>query len=458
LCESELMQSLPIDITPKKPPAISNNLRPIKIQVCNRRVEELVLDPSNPRRHPQKKIKQLAAGIQEFGFLVPVLIDGSGRVVAGHARVIAAKRLGLVEVPVVEVHHLSASRLRAFRLADNKLALNASWDQRLLAKELKELTEIELDFSVSLTGFSTPEIDLIISKQHNTPIMEDLGAGASDALVCRRGDVWQLGKHRIICADATMPSTFDILMDGNRAEMIFCDPIDNALIECNVSGQRRVKHSNFRQDSGEMSRDEFSRFLTEVCRNLGTSSKDGALHFVCMDWRHIDEMMAVGREIYSELKNLVVWVKDNAGLGSLYRSAHELIFIFKCGSAPHIKNIELGRHGPKRSNVWHYESVATSERRGNKSLEIHPTVKPVNMIMDAILDCSERGGIVLDAFLGSGTTLLAAERTSRICYGVELEPRYIDVAIRRWQNLTGEDALLLGCGTSFNQMERNNER
>jgi DNA modification methylase len=247
-------------------------------------------------------------------------------------------------------------------------------------------------------------------------------------------------------------------MEDKRAEMIFCDPPFNVKVAGNVSGKGKVKHGDFAQACGEMTVEEFTQFLTTVFRNLARFARDGSLHFVFMDWRHMGEMLAAGGAVYSELKNLVVWAKDNPGLGSLYRSAHELVFVFKHGTGPHINNIDLGRYGRNRSNVWHYESAATSCRKGNNVLALHPTAKPVTMAMDALLDCSNAGGIVLDAFLGSGTTLLAAERTGRVCYGIELNPRYVDVAVRRWQNLTGKDAVLASSGKTFNEMEQDNVR
>lgn len=204
---------------------------------------------------------------------------------------------------------------------------------------------------------------------------------------------------------------------------------------------------------GELSREEFIRFLTGSCTLLKNYSKDGAIHFVCMDW-----LLAAGREVYAELKNIVAWVKSTAGMGSLYRSQHELICVFKSGTGRHTNNIELGKNGRHRTNVWQYDSAGTQARKGNNVLELHPTVKPVQLVMDALLDCSNRGDIVLDCFPGSGTTLLAAERTGRICRGVELDPLYVDTAIRRWQDLTGQDAVRVSDGKLFRDIEAEKEQ
>jgi DNA modification methylase len=239
---------------------------------------------------------------------------------------------------------------------------------------------------------------------------------------------------------------------------VFVDPPYNVPIAGHVSGKGKICHREFAQGSGELSREEFTRLLTGSCALLAKHSKDGAIHYVCMDWRHADELLTAGRDVYSELKNIVVWVKSNAGMGSLYRSQHELVFVFKSGTGRHTNNIELGRHGRNRANVWHYDSASTQARKGNNLLELHPTAKPVQLVMDALLDCSNRGEIVLDSFLGSGTTLLAAERTGRICRGIELDPLYIDTAIRRWQNLTGRDAIRFADGKLFREIEFEKEQ
>jgi DNA modification methylase len=442
----------------RRDPATNAGL--IEIQIQYRAVEHLVLDPRNPRQHSQTQVNLIADSIREFGFVTPIVVDEAGRVVIGHGRALAAKKLGMPRVPVVEIRHLSKAQLKALRIADNRLAQHAHWDERLLGENFLEMKELDLDFDLSVTGFSLPEIDLAIQEHDEGVTVEpsDEADAVTGVPVCRPGDTWQLGDHRIHCGDATSEAAFDSVMNGERAHAVFADPPFNVPIDGHVSGKGKVRHREFARGSGELSREQFIRFLTSSCALLAKFSENGAIHFVCMDWRHADELLAAGREVYSELKNLAVWVKSSAGMGSLYRSQHELVFVFKAGAGRHTNNIELGRHGRNRTNVWHYDGASTQARKGNNLLQLHPTAKPVQLVMDALLDCSNRGEIVLDSFLGSGTTLLAAERTGRICRGIELDPLYVDTAIRRWQNLTGRDAVRLADGKVFRDIEAEKEQ
>jgi DNA modification methylase len=431
----------------------------VEIRIEYRSIGDLLLDARNPRQHSQKQINQIADSIREFGFIMPVVVDHDHQVVIGHARVLAAKKLQMSEIAVVEIRHLSKAQLKALRIADNKLAQNSHWDERLLGENFLELRDLDVDLSI--TGFSLPEIDLTIQMLREvgpTEGTDETEAIATGASVCQSGDVWQLDDHRIHCGDATSDAAFDILLKEEVADIVFVDPPYNVKVDGHVSGKGRVRHREFAQASGELSRDEFIRFLTASCSALAKHSKSGAVHYVCMDWRHADELIVAGRDVYSELKNIAVWVKSNSGMGSLYRSQHELVFIFKSGNARHTNNIELGKYGRNRTNVWHYDSAATQGRKGNNLLELHPTAKPVQLVMDALLDCSIRGDLVLDSFLGSGTTLLAAERTGRTCRGIELDALYVDTAIRRWQNLTGRDAIRASDGKLFRDLEAEKER
>lgn len=431
----------------------------IELEIEYRAVSDLHLDARNPRQHPQRQISQIADSIREFGFVMPVVVN-ENEVVIGHGRVLAAKQLGMARVPVIALRHLSPPQLKALRIADNKLAHNSHWDERLLGESFHELNELELDFDLSITGFDLPEIDLAIQKldDHLTVATDDKADALTGVPVCQPGDIWQLDEHRVVCGDATSEAAFDKLMDGGRADLVFADPPYNLPINGPVSGKGRIRHREFAQGAGELSREEFIRFLTVGCGLLARYSRDGAIHYVCMDWRHTDELLTAGREVYSELKNIVVWVKSNGGLGSLYRSQHELVFVFKSGSGPHTNNVALGKHGRNRTNVWHYDSAGTQARKGNNLLALHPTAKPVELVMDALLDCSNRGEMVLDSFLGSGTSLLAAERTGRLCRGIELDPLYLDTAIRRWQNLTGRDAVRVSDGKLFRGIEAQQEQ
>jgi hypothetical protein len=347
----------------------------------------------NARTHSKKQLRQLMRSIEEFGFTNPVLIDEHMTILAGHGRVAAASALGLKTVPCRLISTMTAAQKRAYVLADNKLALNAGWDEELLAEELGALVEADLDFDVEITGFSIAEIDGLI--EGVAP--EEPGDPADDILPtevparCRPGDIWRLGRHRLICCDALDPEAVRLLMAGERARMVFTDPPYNVPIDGHVGGSGKVKHREFAMAAGEMSVAEFTGFLRTSFQNLTAHSHDGAIHFICMDWRHVGEVMAAGEDVYSNLKNLIIWVKDNGGMGSFYRSRHELVFAFKVGTAPHTNSFELGQHGRYRTNVWQYKGVNTLRAGRMAELALHPTVKPVQMIADAIKDGIVRG-------------------------------------------------------------------
>ncbi len=411
----------------------------------------------NARTHSPKQIQQLAASIEEFGFTNPVLIDSNRRIVAGHGRVDAAKLLGLKTVPVICLEDLTEAQIRAYVIADNKLAENAGWDRELLGLELQYLTELEIDFEATITGFEVAEIDVLVGELEivadEDPADEIPEVDESEPPVTRLGDIWQIGKHRLLCGDATDPTTYGRLLVGEQAQMVFTDPPCNVPIDGHVCGLGKVKHREFAMASGEMSKAEFTAFLSTVFSNLSGASVGGAIQFVCIDWRHIGEIVAAGTEAYTEFKNLCVWAKTNGGMGSLYRSQHALVFLFKSGTAPHIYNVELGQHGRYRTNVWSYAGINSFREGRDEELALHPTVKPVGLVADAILDCSKRGGIVLDAFVGSGTTLVAAERTGRKGYGIELDPKYCDTIVKRLDQVAKLKATHAETGETFAELE-----
>jgi hypothetical protein len=415
-------------------------------------------DPKNPRAHSDKQIEQIARSIQTFGFNVPFLVDESMQVIAGHGRLLACKLLGIDNVPVIRLDHLSEHQKRAFMIADNRLTENAEWDDRLLGEQLKILSEAELDFTLETTGFEMGEIDLLIENFAPVPNGEidpaDLQPESSVVRVSRPGDLWKLGKHRVFCGDALSPKSYGSLMDGHRANVIFTEP-PFVPISGHFSGNDNVHHREFVMASGEMSEADFTAFLTDALNLLAQNSLNGTLHYICIDWRHMREALAAGAAAYSELTNLCVWTKDNAGMGSFYRSQHELIFVFQNGSNSYRNNVQLGRFGHSRSDVWHYPGANSFSRSTNEGdlPTLHPTVKPVALVADAIMDCSERGDLVLDPFLRGGTTVIAAERTGRICYGMELDPAYVDAAIRRWQKFTSIEAIHQATGHTFAQRE-----
>jgi DNA modification methylase len=419
------------------------------------RVCELRPYPNNARTHSKKQVRQIANSIAKFGFCNPVLIDDDKQIIAGHGRVEAAKLLGIDAVPTYRLSHLSEADKRAYILADNKLAEKAGWDKQILAIELQCL--IDLDVEIELTGFEMPEIDIILEDAREA---EGASSGPEDAVpqyasgpaITRTGDLWLVGNHRLLCADARDGAAYDHLFEGAKAEFVFTDPPYNVAIDGNVCGLGRIRHREFAMGCGEMSEVEFTTFLKTVFDRLAEHTIDGSIHQICMDWRHMWEMLAAGRQVY-ELKNLCVWNKTNAGMGSFYRSKHELVFVWKSGSAAHINNFELGQHGRNRANVWDYAGVNTMRAGRLEELAMHPTVKPVALVADAIKDCSRRGGLVLDPFCGSGTILIAAERTGRKARALEVDPTYVDVGVRRWQNYTGKSAVLAASGETFETIE-----
>jgi DNA modification methylase len=414
-------------------------------------VSDLKPNPRNARLHSKKQLHQIAASIGEFGFNVPVLIDRGNIIIAGHGRLEAARMLGMETVPVLRIEHLTDAQKRAFALADNKIALNSDWDLEILQGDMKELSALDLNFDLEITGFETAEIDLLIdgatapTKADRSDIIPEKQAEA----VSRLGDLWLLGDHKLVCADACDKASYAELMDGEAARLVFTDPPYNVPIEGHVGGLGAVKHREFKMASGEMSPAEFEQFLKTVFANMAEVSVNGAVHFICMDWRHLAEVMGAAQGIYSGLKNLCVWNKNNGGMGSFYRSKHELVFVYKVGTGPHVNTVELGTHGRYRTNVWDYAGVNTWRAGRDADLEMHPTVKPTALVIDAIKDCSRRGDVVLDAFSGSGTTIIAAHKCRRKARALELDPLYVDVAIRRWQTFTGEAATLAITGETF---------
>lgn len=425
-------------------------------QLEERAVALLKPHERNARKHTPKQLKQIEASIRRFGFLNPVLIDEADHIIAGHGRVAAAKAMGLTTVPVIRIEGMSEAERRAYIIADNRLAELAGWDEELLKLELGSILELEPGFDLEITGFDGGELEALIEAATRGIDATDIvpEPAPDQRVISERGQLWRLGRHRLVCGDSRDPAVFQRLLGDERAQLVITDPPYNVPVNGHVCGLGNVKHAEFEMASGEMSEAEFRGFLEQVLRNLSDFSVDGSIHFVCMDWRHMRELLDAGHAVYSELKNLIVWNKDNGGMGSFYRSKHELIFAFKKGAAAHINNFELGQNGRYRTNVWDYAGVNSMKAERAAELAMHPTVKPVAMIADAIRDCSKRGGIVLDGFSGAGTTIMAAEQTGRRGYAVELDPRYVDVAIRRWQAATGDEARSESTGLSFADYER----
>jgi DNA modification methylase len=391
-----------------------------------------------------------------YGFTVPILVDEHFVLLAGHGRIEAAKLLGLKKLPTIILEGLSDAKKRALLLADNKIAENAGWNRESLALELPELSEllIEEGLEISITGFAPVEIDQLATDfedKSNDPADKVPNNWLSLPQVSRRGDLWQLGLHRLLCGDARDDADLDRLLGLERAATAFLDPPYNVKVK-GVVGRGRTKHAEFAMASGELSSAEFIAFLENVLGVAARYSRGGAVHYVCMDWRHVGELIAAGAKTYGKMLNMVVWDKGSGGQGSFYRSQHELIGVFRVGEAAHLNNIELGRHGRSRSNVWRYTGVNSFRAGRMEDLTAHPTVKPVTLVADAIKDCTKRGDLVLDSFSGSGSTILAAERVGRRACALEIEPRYVDVAIRRWQSFTRRDAVHLESGVAFDEL------
>jgi len=418
-------------------------------------VKLLRIDPRNARTHSKRQTRLIASSIREFGFINPIVVDDQGTILAGHGRAEAAKLEGLSHVPVIRVDTLTPEQKRAFSLADNKIAEHAGWDRERLAIELGELADLlpTVGLDVSITGFEVGEIDLLLADmaQSARDVCADVPAVPERAMA-RLGDQWVLGKHRLLCGDSRDPRHFKKLMRRDLASACFCDPPYNVRVS-SIVGRGKHKHREFAFASGEMSTSKFRQFLSTTLSNGVAASLPGSIHFVCMDWRHYGELREAAEEIYDEMLNLIVWVKTNAGQGSFYRSQHELIGAFKVAGNKHRNNVELGRFGRNRTNVWTYAG-ATGFGGDRSNLASHPTVKPVALVADALLDCTARGDIVLDQFAGSGTTILASEKVGRVARAIEYEPRYVDVAILRWQQQTKLDAILEGDGRTFDEIRR----
>jgi DNA modification methylase len=410
------------------------------LTVVYRPAASLVPDPRNARTHSKRQIAQLVASIHEFGFTNPILADPDGKVIAGHGRLLAAKQKGLAQVPVIELTGLTDLQIRALRIADNKIALNAGWDVEILKLELADLSLPEFDIDLSLTGFSSGEIDVILNTKVD-PDDELIPAVPAEPRT-RPGDIWQLGEHRIGCGDGRDVAFLQaVIADGASIDAAFLDPPYN--VKINGHANAKGRHREFAMASGEMTTSAFRVFLSETLGACAKVSRPGAVHFICMDWRHMDDVSAAATPLYDELLNICVWNKSNAGMGSLYRSKHEMVYVYRVPGAAHYNAVELGKHGRNRTNVWDYASVNSLQGSRREDLEMHPTVKPVAMVADAICDVTRQGELVLDIFLGSGTSLIAAERVGRRFRGLDIDPAYVDVAIERWRKLTGKDAVLV---------------
>lgn len=427
------------------------------LSISYSRIDQLKPFARNARTHTNRQIRQIMASIREFGFVNPVRVDRNNRIIAGHGRVEAARLLGMTEVPTIRIEGLSEEQIRAFVIADNRLAELAGWDKSILAIELQFLVSLDnTDFDCTVTGFEVAEIDAILEDGPDDAAddVAPLEPDSDRPPVSEFGDVWLLDKHRVMCGNSLRDETYRALMGIRKANVVFSDLPYNVRIDGHATGNGKVHHREFAMASGEMTEAEYSSFLNNSLRLLAKYSTSGSVHYLFSDWRHVADFISAGKQNYEEFLNLAVWVKNSGGLGSFYRSAHELILIFRNGKGSIRNNVQLGRFARNRTNVWEYPRANSFARQGEESdlLALHPTPKPVAMVADAMLDCSARGEIALDPFLGSGTTLMAAERVGRICCGTEIDPAYVDVAIRRWQKHTGGNAMHSVSGKNFNEI------
>lgn len=414
-------------------------------------IDEIKPYSGNARTHDENQITVLMASMKMFGFTNPALLDGDNVLIAGHGRVEAARRLGMKTVPVLWIEGLSPDQVRAYRISDNRIAELAGWDEHILAIELQHLTSIDIDFSIEVTGWSTAEIDVLIE---NAASCED-GEDPADIIpplaktaISRPGDLWLMGPHRLLCGSALETGCYERLMQGEKAVLICQDPPWNIAVKT-ISGSGKTKHREFVMGSGEMSEAEFRDFLqTQLACNLACV-EPGAVFQVFIDWRGVEKVITAGTALGLELINVCVWHKGHGSFGSPWRSAHELIVCFRVPGAPIRDRVKMGQHGRLRSNVWEVPGMGSFGKGREAALAMHPTSKPVRLLTEAIRDVTDRGDIVLDAFMGSGSCLIAAHRTGRIARGLELDPLYVDTIVRRWQDLTGEMATLDGDGRSF---------
>lgn len=417
------------------------------------RLDEIRIRPGNPRKHDDKNINAIARAVAATKVMIPLILSAGNVLVTGEGRWGAAKLLKLPKVPTLRAENLTEGQIQALRIADNRIPELSKWDDHLLTVALKDLSDMKLDFNIEHIGFDLAEIDVRISSlddpvNPNADPADAVPAMASIA-VSRVGDVWNCGPHRVTCGSALDRATYERLMHGRLAQMSIQDAPYNVSVTKHVGGLGAVKHREFAMATGEMSDAEFSTFLIDELKLTDAYCEPGAIIMAFMDWRSIDKLIGAGKSVGLALINLCVWNKTNASMGSLYRSKHELVGVFKKPGAPHRNNVQLGSYGRYRTNVWDAAGCNSFGKNRMEELGSHPTVKPAQLIADAIRDVSHRGEIVLDSFLGSGTTLVAAERTGRIAYGIELDPLYVDTAVRRWQEFTGREAVLEATGETF---------
>lgn len=419
----------------------SNNLQLIDIN-------SIILKDKSLRKHSKKQIQKLKNAIMKVGYVTPIILDEKHNIIAGELRLLAAKELGFTQIPAIILENLTEEEADAIRILDNRIAEDSEWNYENLAEELEKLMKFDMTFED--LGFDTVDYDEIClinnSDEHNVHNSDKEDESWLDANVparVNRGDLWRLGDHFVYCVDCLLVRSFDILMQGELAQIVITDPPYNCKIKGHVCGLGKTQHEEFAMASGEMTDTEFADFISNFMQNLVKFSADGSLHYMFMDWVGLNTLLTQGKKHYTELKNIAVWNKGVGGMGAMYRSQHEMIAIFKNGKAKHQNHIQLGKNGRYRTNVWAYPGIRATNPTSLELLKLHPTVKPVPMLHDILLDTSSKNDIVLDCFGGSGSTLLAAERSKRRARVIEISPRYCDVILYRWEKETGKTAKLI---------------
>lgn len=409
----------------------------------------------SPRYHPKSQTRALSKSLQAFGQVLPILVDSDNRIISGLALWQVARELGLPEVMVIRIDYLSEPQVKALMIALNRLGDLSKWDDEALKTVLVDLQELELDFDIEATGFTEIEIELRVQDLDFTQPDEAPVVVGQGPTIVTAGELWKLGDHLLYSGDALQATSWQALMAAELADAVVTDPPFNVQIDGHVTGSGKHRHREFAVASGELSPSAFTEFLKTAMGHAHQWSTSGSVHHWAMDWRHVVEVGTAGQSTYERFLNMAVWAKNRPGMGSYLRSQHELFFIFAKGGAPARNNVQLGRFGRSRSNIWSYPSAASlakTSEEGNP-LSFHPTVKPLALICDILLDCTVKGDIIADPFAGSGTTLIACEKLDRKARVIELDPAYCDLIIRRWQHWTGEPAVRDADGVRFTALE-----
>jgi hypothetical protein len=421
-------------------------------------VQRVAVDALRPssapvRRHPKKQLAKIRRSLEVFGQVTPILVTPGGEIIDLELVWQALKLSGATHVDVIVVTDKSPEEIAALRLVLNRTALDAVWDDENLRGVLQNL--LDLNFDLDTTGFEAPEIDHYLNLDAPKANVEENGSDIPPLgvrAISVPGNIWALGDHRHGCGSATDMAFVNRVLNGRTANVCFVDAPYNLKVDGFITGKGSHRHREFLQGAGELSTDEYFELLRDSLSVLKTCCVPSALVYACIDWRHVLEMTVAGRACDMPLYTICVWTKTNGGMGGIYRNAHEFVCVFRAGADQPLDNVELGRHGRNRTTVWSYPGMSSFGKERDELLSSHPTVKPVAMIADVLRDVTKRGQVVLDTFLGSGSTLMAAQETGRICCGVELDPLYVDVTIRRWQNATGRDAVLVDTGEAFNNV------